>query len=371
LYAQIAKGEIMINKQLQTIFLLTDKPIISMNPKNLKEHPLSKELFGDLSVEDFNLLKQDILERGIQDAVHITKDNVVVSGHQRRKIAIELGINVPCIIRNDLKEAWQIEEQLIKDNLLRRQLTDYQKFETGKHLEPIERLKAKQRQKESGEKYGKGVENLPQPIGDKGKSRDKVAKQLGISGRTYDKIKYVGEKAPKEIKEQWRQGELSTQSAYNKITTKNKGMSEHSRNTLFSSEHDNWATPPEIYKKLDAEFHFDFDPCPLNATFNGLEIPWKKYNFINPPYSDIESFLEKSQNELKNGRAEINVFLIPVRTDTKWFHKYIYSYILEKKHNPFDNEIRFKKGRIKFINGNNKSNSAPFPSMIIVFRRKK
>lgn len=50
------------------------------------------------------------------------------------------------------------------------------------------------------------------------------------------------------------------------------------------------------------------------------------------------------------------VMLVPARTDTKWFHDYIY-------HNE-KAEIRFLKGRLKF--GNSK-NSAPFPSMVVIF----
>jgi hypothetical protein len=52
--------------------------------------------------------------------------------------------------------------------------------------------------------------------------------------------------------------------------------------------HNNWATPKDFYNKLDKEFHFDFDPCPLNHDLNlwdGLKIEWGKCNFINPPYS--------------------------------------------------------------------------------------
>ena len=53
------------------------------------------------------------------------------------------------------------------------------------------------------------------------------------------------------------------------------------------------------------------------------------------------------------------VMLLPARTDTKWFHDYIY-----KRDNV---EIRFIKGRLKF--GGCK-NSAPFPSMVVIFRSK-
>lgn len=74
----------------------------------------------------------------------------------------------------------------------------------------------------------------------------------------------------------------------------------------------------------------------------------------------------KGHEELNNGNAELLVYLIPVRTDTKWFHTYVYPYFKKG-----DCEIRFIKGRLKFNNGEGANNSAPFPSMEIIFRRKK
>jgi len=356
---------------LQTVFLLTDKPIVSFNPKKLEDHPLSMELFGDLHKDEYNVLKNDIIERGIQDALHIVKrddEYIVISGHQRKKVAIEIGIDVPCIIRGDLKEDWQIEEQLIKDNLLRRQLTDFLRGEIGKHLEPIEEKKAKQRQKESGEKYGKGVVNLSQPIEEKGKARDKVANQLGISGAQYDRIKTVRDEAPKKTKTEWKQGKISTHRAYLETTNKDKGMSEHSRNVIFSSNHDNWTTPIDKYKMLDKEFHFDFDPCPISPTFDGLKKDWEKTVFINPPYSNVSEFLKKGHDELNKKNSDVLVYLIPVRTDTQWFHNYIYPYYKKEK-DGIKVDIRFIKGRLKFGGGNGEKHSAPFPSMEVVFRR--
>jgi site-specific DNA-methyltransferase (adenine-specific) len=48
------------------------------------------------------------------------------------------------------------------------------------------------------------------------------------------------------------------------------------RKVMFSSANDNYKTPSEVYNKLNDEFHFDFDPCPLNDNpeFDGLEIEW-------------------------------------------------------------------------------------------------
>jgi len=123
---------------------------------------------------------------------------------------------------------------------------------------------------------------------------------------------------------------------------------------MFSSASDNWKTPDDVYRKLDQEFHFDFDPCPLNEDpdFDGLAIEWGKCNFVNPPYSKIADWCKKAYDEYLKGKTV--VMLIPSRTDTKYWHEYIMK----------ASEIRFIKGRLKF--GNNK-NSAPFPSAIIVF----
>jgi hypothetical protein len=119
----------------------------------------------------------------------------------------------------------------------------------------------------------------------------------------------------------------------------------------FSSTSVEWATPLDVLLKLDAEFHFDFDPCPLGGKTDGTAVSWfSRRVFCNPPYGPgIRPFLERAME------ADIAVFLIPARTDTRWFHEIVL---------PYAKEIRFIKGRLKF--GDSK-NSAPFPSMIVIF----
>jgi len=129
--------------------------------------------------------------------------------------------------------------------------------------------------------------------------------------------------------------------------------------SLFGSKKtDDYKTPLDLYLKLDQEFKFDFDPCPYQSSFNGLEINWKKSNFVNPPYSKVKEFLKKAWEELDKGNAKVCVFLVFVNTDTKWFHEYIYNRA----------EIRFIKGRIKFIGG---KYCAMRPSMLCILRSKR
>ena len=133
----------------------------------------------------------------------------------------------------------------------------------------------------------------------------------------------------------------------------------------------NWATPKEFYDKLDQEFKFDFDPYPLNLEKitndnDGLLIEWGNSNYINPPYSrDLkEKFVIKAIEESNKGK--LCVMLLPVSTSTKLFHNHIL---------PNAKEIRFIKGRIKFLGTNTKgeyvTNKAPMhDSMIVVFGNK-
>jgi len=80
-----------------------------------------------------------------------------------------------------------------------------------------------------------------------------------------------------------------------------------------------WLTPLDVYQKLDDEFNFDFDPCPLPDNYNGLIIPWGSSNYINPPFRKKDSpfggptaFVRKAIEENKQGKS--SVLLLPVQS---------------------------------------------------------
>lgn len=134
---------------------------------------------------------------------------------------------------------------------------------------------------------------------------------------------------------------------------------------LFTSNTDEWATPQAVFDELNSEFHFTLDPCatPDNAKCpnyytkdaNGLLQNWGGQNvFCNPPYGTaIKHWVRKCYEESRKPNTRV-VMLIPARTDTAYFHDYIYHKA----------EIRFIRGRLRF--GDSKQ-SAPFPSMIVIF----
>ena len=122
---------------------------------------------------------------------------------------------------------------------------------------------------------------------------------------------------------------------------------------MFSSATDHWSTPKDVYDALDAEFHFDFDPCPLHCGLDGIGAAWGKSNFVNPPYSEIKIWVEECYRHFILG--DTVVMLIPSRTDTRWWHDYVMKVT----------EIRFIKGKLKFGDA---KNSAPSPSCIVIFK---
>lgn len=126
---------------------------------------------------------------------------------------------------------------------------------------------------------------------------------------------------------------------------------------LFTSSSWEWHTPSDLRAAIDAEFGTTFDPCP-GGTQDALLIPWPGHVFCNPPYGRVLTrWIEKGLLELRTGRAERIVWLIPARTDTRWFHDLLM---------PNAREIRFLRGRVHFENGEGRSGPAPFPSMIVV-----
>jgi hypothetical protein len=128
---------------------------------------------------------------------------------------------------------------------------------------------------------------------------------------------------------------------------------------------DDYFTPKFLYDKIKEEFNINYDPAPYKSGVKmALFEEWKGNVFCNPPYSNIDNFLNKAMLELKKGNSNLIVFLLFARTGTAWFHKYIY----DIKKNKFKEgvEVRFIRGRLKF--GDSK-NSAPDDSMIVIFRK--
>ncbi|KKK65991.1 hypothetical protein LCGC14_2968590, partial [marine sediment metagenome] len=99
--------------------------LITKKVSELKEHPDNKKYFNDIQGEFWNQFLEDVKTVGIKSPITIDENNVVIKGNQRLKACIELGIKeVPCIIQNYESEDAKVED-LIRDNILRRDLNIY------------------------------------------------------------------------------------------------------------------------------------------------------------------------------------------------------------------------------------------------------
>lgn len=149
-------------------------------------------------------------------------------------------------------------------------------------------------------------------------------------------------------------------------------MNEATRSTMFSSATDDWATPQEFFDRLNHEFCFTLDACASDGnakcdayftreedalTCSWLPTPERAETgtvWMNPPYGrGIGAWVKKAYETSTAGRTV--VCLLPARTDTAWWHDYIQNKA----------EVRFVRGRLKFGGA---KNSAPFPSVVVVFR---
>ena len=135
---------------------------------------------------------------------------------------------------------------------------------------------------------------------------------------------------------------------------------------LYTSRTDEWPTPQLFFDVLNAEFRFTLDPCAssdnakcrrfFTKKHDGLSRGWGRHRvFCNPPYGSAMRAWARKCFEASSGGALV-VLLAHARTDTRWFHDWVYGRAAE---------IRFVRGRLRFGDG---KQSAPFPSLVAVFR---
>jgi len=102
---------------------------------------------------------------------------------------------------------------------------------------------------------------------------------------------------------------------------------------MFSGNRKDWATPQWLFDQLDKEFHFTLDVCATatNAKCekfytvfdDGLKQQWEGVCWMNPPYGhEVARWIAKACEEADKGVTV--VALLAARTDTRWFHRYIY-----------------------------------------------
>lgn len=172
---------------------------------NLSINPEYESLVPKISDDEYAALRDSIKEDGLWLPIIVNAEGIILDGHTRFRACKEVGIQTKHAERkfeNKLLE----KKFVIESNLKRRQLNDFQKAELGIPLLAIQQELAKQRQANNAD----DTEST-------GQSRDIIAKQVGLSGSTFERSRKIIEKAAEPVKQILRDGKSSISKEYQKI----------------------------------------------------------------------------------------------------------------------------------------------------------
>jgi hypothetical protein len=135
-------------------------------------------------------------------------------------------------------------------------------------------------------------------------------------------------------------------------------------------DRDSRFTPPEFMEGIYAAFGpIDLDPCAnamspviaqrriiLSEGGDGLKDDWSgRLAFVNPPFSALLIWLRRAHEQWRAGMVETVVCLVPVRTDSAWFHDTLSA----------DAAIYLLKGRVRFLDTTGRAQATPFSLMLV------
>lgn len=147
------------------------------------------------------------------------------------------------------------------------------------------------------------------------------------------------------------------------------GAAAQRNNGRYNGRGRDWQTPPEIFGPLHREFNFTLDVCAtaesakcerfFTEADNGLAKSWKDERvFMNPPYGrEVYDWTRKARREANAGALVVG--LLPASTDLKWWHEDVIGCA---------DELRWVRGRVRFLTGGPYRASGFFSSVVVVWR---
>lgn len=160
--------------------------------------------------EEFNQLRQNILDDGEVHEPLILWNNLIIDGHNRWKI-IQEHPEIPYTTHEMIFFSRdEAIEWIIRKQLGRRNLPDYERARLALRLKPVVQAEAKAKQsthtKQGYQKSDKAVD-----------TKKELAKAAGVSHDTIHKVEVIESEAPDELREKARRGEVSINKAYNEV----------------------------------------------------------------------------------------------------------------------------------------------------------
>lgn len=343
-----------------------------------------QSLIPPLTVEEYEGLEKSILEEGCRDALVLWGDTLV-DGHNRYEICTSHDVPFQTV-QKDFTDRDEAKLWMMRNQLARRNLNDFQRVEITYKCEDAVKAKAAERQSPGVNQYtDRSVEILPPTS----KARDELGAMAGVSGKTYEHAVKVLENAPEPVVEATRQNDLTINAAYQVTRMEPEQQEEIAKrieqgenpkevfsevknrpHVSFNSGNNEWYTPAdyiELARKVMGGI--DLDPATseiaqetvgakvyYTAETNGLDKPWSGRVWMNPPYASdlIGRFVDKLVSEMPN--IEQAIVLVNNATETEWFNKLVSN----------ASAVCFPRSRVKFYMPDGKT-GAPLQGQTLLY----
>ena len=187
--------------------------------EDLVVDPEFEALLPALSPEEFKNLEQSILKNGLLDPIKVWEEpdtgrHIIIDGHNRYRILKKNSIYWDCwnsykyMYQDELPTRDDVKKWMLEQQLGRRNLSDIDKYEITQKFKSVYEKRAKENQSAAG----KGLTNLS-----KVNTREEMAKAVGVSEGTYQKMDTVMKSDNLDLKEQLKAGEISVHKAYREV----------------------------------------------------------------------------------------------------------------------------------------------------------
>jgi len=339
--------------------------------------PEFHSLIPSLSSDETQLLEKSLLSEGCRDALVVWQESILVreemsrdsdgqfqtillDGYNRLEICKKYNIdydytdvqNIDPWDRNGAK-LW-----IIRNQLARRNLADWQKYELVQIQQEILHEQGRKKMSEGGQ----GLSTIDKPS-EPHNTQIEIAKALGWSTGKVAQADYIAKRIDGETKEKLRKAETTINREYKGITQK-----PHVAQNTGNNE---WYTPPQyINAARKVMEQIDLDPASSVAANefvkaakfytiedDGLCQSWRGCIWMNPPYASslVQQFSDKLLEELSN--IEQAIVLVNNATETRWFQS-----LLTKA-----DAVCFLRGRVKFLNESGEPVGVPLQGQAILY----
>jgi ParB family chromosome partitioning protein len=343
--------------------------------------PEFKALIPPLAPEELAQLEANILADGCRDPI-VTWQGILIDGHNRFAICSKHGLMFQTVER-EFADRQDAELWMIGNQMGRRNLENIDKVPLLERKREILAGQAKERM-ESGRNQHSPPVNLPEATKE---TRDAVAAEIGVSGKTYDALRKVSNEGTDELKQAVRDKKVGastaadiaqlpaeTQREIASLPTRKEIVEEVKKHVHVAqnSGENEWYTPPQFIESARLVMgSIDTDPAsnPIaNATVkatrfftkdeDGLQQKWEGNVWMNPPYAQplMSQFAEAISEKFESGEIEQAIILVNNATETQWFQRMA----------SVASAVCFPKSRVKFLDPNGKP-GAPLQGQAIIY----